>query len=121
MSAVLAIRCAPIYLLRKSSSIYCTVSGLAVGTVGSGPTQIWPYSGLFTRFTIAPKVHSLKLVVGIIHRTCCCRSAFPSSSWSHSLLVLCFCFGPTPRCRLPSGVCSLIRTPLLSCTGEREG
>ena len=96
-------------LVRQSSSIYCTVSGPAVGTVGSSPTQIWPYSSLFTRFTIALKVHSLKLVVGIIHCTWCCENEFPSSSWSHSPSVLHFRFGPTPHCRLPSGVCSLTR------------
>lgn len=56
-----------ICLLRKFSNISQKVSEPAVGTVGSAPMQIWPYSSLllFPKSTIVLKKHSLKLTVRI--------------------------------------------------------
>jgi len=55
-----------ICLPRNPSHISRKISGPAVGTVGSTPTQIWPYSSLslLPKSAIAPK-SSFKLVAGI--------------------------------------------------------
>lgn len=57
----------PICLFKKSFNIFKKVSGPAMGTVESGQTQIWPYYSLFLlpKSIIAPKVHSLRLMVRI--------------------------------------------------------
>jgi len=56
-----------ICLLRKSSNISRKVSGPVVGSVGFAQSQIWPYSSLYLlpNSTVVPKVHSLKVIVGI--------------------------------------------------------
>lgn len=54
-------------LLIKSPNISRKVSGSDDGAVGSAQTQMWFYSSLYLlpKSTTAPKVHSLKLIVGI--------------------------------------------------------
>lgn len=56
-----------ICLHRKPSIISSKVSGSVVDSIGSTQTQILPYSclNLLPMSTISPKVHSLRLIVGI--------------------------------------------------------
>ena len=57
----------PICLLMTSSNISRNVSGPVVGTVESAQAQFWPNSSwyLLPESTIAPKNHSLRLIVEI--------------------------------------------------------
>ena len=81
-----------ICLLRNFSNISRKVSGLAVGSVGSAPTQIWPHSSLYLlpKPTIAPRVHSLANYGYLVSCTGGCRGEFLSlrlrSPWRSALV-----------------------------------
>lgn len=101
----------PICLLRKSSNISRMGSRPAVGAVGSVQSQIWPCSACTC--SQSPQLPPVSTVSGSLQGflgcTSGCRSDFPSSSSVTLPLMLCFSFGSTSACRLPSGICSLPR------------
>ena len=97
--------CSSVSLLRKYSSITRKVSKTSVGIVGSGQTQILPYSSLhlLLKSTAVPKVHSIRLMLEFNLLDLWLQSYFPSSLLTQSL-VFCFVFRPTSACRPPSTV-----------------
>ena len=70
-------------LTPKSSNISRNVSGPVVGSIGSTQPCIWPYSSLYLlpKSTVVPKVHSLKVIVGI-------QSTTPVAAGVNTLFLL---------------------------------
>ena len=116
----------PIYLPRNSSTISRKVSGPAVGSVGSAPTQIWPHSSLYLlpKPTIAPRVHSLANYGYLVSCTGGCRGEFLSSRlrspWRLPLFVG-LPPAPVPHPDQSRQQQRLIKVHLLSRPGERKG
>ena len=67
----------------SSKNVSRHFSGPVVGSVGFAQSQIWPYSSLYLlpKSTVVPKVHSLKVIVGI-------QSTTPVAAGVNTLFLL---------------------------------